>query len=61
MAKDPAVAEAHAGLLKSLVRAGKLEEAEDAAKQATAALPQSALIQAAAGDVAFRTAHFPDA
>jgi tetratricopeptide (TPR) repeat protein len=60
LAKNPASAEAHAGLVRSLLRGHKLDEAEDAAKKALAAAPTSAMVHAAAGDVAFRAGRFSD-
>ena len=60
LAKNPASAEAHAGLVRSLLRGHKLDEAEEAAKKALAAAPNSAMVHAAAGDVAFRAGRFAD-
>jgi tetratricopeptide (TPR) repeat protein len=60
LAKSPNSAEAHAGLVRSLLRGHKLDEAEEAAKKAVAAAPNSAMVHAAAGDVAFRAGKFAD-
>ena len=54
LAKNPSSPEANAGLVRSLLRGYKLDEAEEAAKKAVAAAPNSAMVHAAAGDVAFR-------
>jgi predicted aspartyl protease len=59
--KDPMLAEAHAGLVRCLLSSNQLEEADGAAKKALAALPSSAVIHAAVGDVAFRSGNFGDA
>jgi tetratricopeptide (TPR) repeat protein len=59
--KNPTSAEAHAGLVRSLLRAHKLDEAKDAATKALAALPNSAVVHAMGGDVAFREGKFADA
>jgi tetratricopeptide (TPR) repeat protein/predicted aspartyl protease len=58
--KNPAMPEAHVGLLHSLLRARKLDEAEEAAKIALGAAPNSAVVHAAVGDVAFRAGRFAD-
>ena len=60
LAKNPSSAEANAGLVRSLLRGHKLDEAEEAAKKAVAAAPNSAMVHAAAGDVAFRAGKFAD-
>ena len=60
LSKSPNSAEAHAGLVRSLLRGHKLDEAEEAAKKAVAAAPNSAMVHAAAGDVAFRAGKFAD-
>jgi tetratricopeptide (TPR) repeat protein/predicted aspartyl protease len=60
LAKDPSSPEANAGLVRSLLRGHKLDEAEEAAKKAVAAAPNSAMVHAAAGDVAFRAGKFAD-
>ena len=60
LAKNPSSPEANAGLVRSLLRGHKLDEAEEAAKKAIAAAPNSAMVHAAAGDVAFRTGKFAD-
>jgi len=60
LAKDPSSPEANAGLVRSLLRGHKLDEAEEAAKKAVAAAPNAAMVHAAAGDVAFRVGKFAD-
>src|SRR5690349_5684376 len=60
LAKIPSSPEANAGLVRSLLRGHKLDEAEEAAKKAVAAAPNSAMVHAAAGDVAFRAGKFAD-
>jgi tetratricopeptide (TPR) repeat protein len=60
LAKNPSSPEANAGLVRSLLRGHKLDEAEEAAKKAVAAIPNSAMVHAAAGDVAFRAGKFAD-
>jgi predicted aspartyl protease len=60
LAKDPSSPEANAGLVRSLLRDYKIDEAEEAAKKAVAAVPNSAMVRAAAGDVAFRAGKFAD-
>lgn len=59
--KDPALADAHVGLVHCLLSSNQLEEADGAAKKALAALPTSAVVHAAVGDVAFRSGNFGDA
>jgi tetratricopeptide (TPR) repeat protein len=59
--KDPTLADAHAGLVRCLLSTNQLDEADGAAKKALAALPSSAVVHAAAGDVAFRSGNFADA
>ncbi len=61
VAKDPASGEAQTGLVRSLLRARQLDEAEGAAAQALAAIPSSAPVHAAVGDVKFRLGKFADA
>lgn len=58
--KTPASPEAHAGLIQSLLRAQNLNDAKDAAAKALVTAPTSALVHAAAGDVAFRDGNFAD-
>jgi tetratricopeptide (TPR) repeat protein len=60
LAKSQSSPEANAGLVRSLLRGHKLDEAEDAAKKAIAAAPNSAVVHAAAGDVDFRLGKFAD-
>jgi tetratricopeptide (TPR) repeat protein/predicted aspartyl protease len=59
--KDPTLADAHAGLVRCLLSSNQVEEADGAAKKALAALPASAVVHAAVGDVAFRSGNFADA
>ena len=59
--KDPTLAEAHAGLVRCLLSTNQVEEADGAARKALAALPSSAVVHAAVGDVAFRSGNFGDA
>jgi len=59
--KDPTLADAHAGLVRCLLSTNRVEEADGAAKKALAALPSSAVVHAAVGDVAFRSGNFADA
>jgi tetratricopeptide (TPR) repeat protein len=59
--KDPTLADAHAGLVRCLLNTNQVEEADGAAKKALAALPGSAVVHAAVGDVAFRSGNFGDA
>jgi len=59
--KNPASAEAQTGLVRSLLRARKIDEAEEAGKKAVVAVPSSALVHATVGDVAFRAGRFADA
>jgi tetratricopeptide (TPR) repeat protein len=58
--KNPASPEANAGLMRSLLRGHKFDEADEAAKKAIAAAPSSAMVHAAAGDIAFRAGRFAD-
>jgi tetratricopeptide (TPR) repeat protein len=58
--KNPASPEANTGLIRSLLRAHKFDEADGAAKKAIAAVPSSAMVHVAAGDVAFRAGRFGD-
>ena len=59
--KDPAAMHAHVGLMRSLVRMGKIDDAEEAGKKALASLPNSPVIHAAFGDVEFRAGKFAEA
>jgi tetratricopeptide (TPR) repeat protein len=59
--KDPTLADAHAGLVRCLLSTNQLDEADGVAKKALAALPLSAVVHAAVGDVAFRSGNFADA
>lgn len=59
--KDPAALHAEIGLMQSLLRSGKIEDAEDAGKKALAVLPNSPPIHAEVGDVAFRAGKFAEA
>jgi tetratricopeptide (TPR) repeat protein len=58
--KEPSSADAHAGLVMSLMRAHQLDEARNAAAKALVAAPSAAVVHAAAGDVAFRDGKFAD-
>ncbi|MBZ5521433.1 MAG: aspartyl protease family protein [Acidobacteriia bacterium] len=59
--KSPQSADARAGLIRSLMRSSRNREAEQAGKNALAAIPSSALISATVGDVAFREGKFGEA
>lgn len=59
--KEPAAMHAHVGLMRSLLRLGKVEDAEEAGKKALALLPNSPIIHAAFGDVEFRAGKFAEA
>lgn len=59
--KNPLAVAGQAGLIRSLLNSGRVADATDAAKQALAVAPSSALIHAAAGDVHFRSANFKEA
>jgi len=59
--KDPTMADAHAGLVRCLLGSNQLDEANGTAQKALAALPASAVVHAAVGDVAFRSGDFADA
>jgi Tfp pilus assembly protein PilF/predicted aspartyl protease len=59
--KDPSSTDAQTGLVRSLLRAHKVDEAEEAGKKALVAVPSSAAVHAAVGDVAFRSGRFGDA
>jgi tetratricopeptide (TPR) repeat protein len=52
--QDPALAEAHAGLVRSLLKLDEVDAAEQAARKALQFSPASALVLAAYGDVKFR-------
>lgn len=52
--KDPTSAPAQVGLIRSLMRAHEFDEAEDVAKKAVSAIPNSALVHATMGDLNFR-------
>lgn len=58
--KSPSSPDAQAFLVRSLLRAHSFDDAEEAAKKAVAALPSSALVHAAAGDVNFRMGKFAE-
>ncbi|HEY2389531.1 MAG TPA: aspartyl protease family protein [Candidatus Angelobacter sp.] len=58
--KNPASPEANTGLIRSLLRAHKFDEADAAAKKAITAVSSSAMVHVAAGDVAFRMGKFGD-
>ena len=59
--RDPSAMRAHLGLMQSLLHSAKIEEAEEAAKSALAALPNSPPVHAAYGDVEFRAGKFAEA
>jgi tetratricopeptide (TPR) repeat protein len=61
LAKDPASAGAHVGLVRSLLRSSQLNEALAAGKNAVQAAPSSALVHATLGDVNFRIGELSDA
>ncbi|HET6843786.1 MAG TPA: aspartyl protease family protein [Candidatus Angelobacter sp.] len=54
LAKMPSSTEAHAGLVRSLLKLDEVDAADTASQAALAALPQSAAVHAARGDVYFR-------
>jgi Tfp pilus assembly protein PilF len=58
--KNPSSPEANTGLIHSLLRGHKFDEADEAVKKAVAAAPSSAMVHTAAGDVAFRAGRFAD-
>src|SRR5882724_785970 len=58
--KDPTLADAHAGLIRCLLRSNQLDDADFAGTRALAALPSSALVHASVGDVACRAGNFGD-
>lgn len=53
--------EAYAGLVRSLLKADDVKAAEESSQKALAALPDSAMIHAARGDVYFRRGMIPQA
>jgi len=59
--KEPLLAEAHAGLVQSLLKLDEVDAAEQASRKAADALPQSAIVLAADGDVKFRRGLLVDA
>ena len=58
---DPLSQTAHAGLVRSLIRKQDVSGARAAAETAIAALPNSALVQTAFGDVSYRSGDFASA
>ena len=58
--KNPSSPEANTGLIHSLLRGHKFDEADEAVKKAVAAAPSSAMVHAAAGDVAYRAGRFAE-
>jgi tetratricopeptide (TPR) repeat protein len=54
-------AEAYSGLVRSLLKADDVKAADESSQKALAALPDSALVQAARGDVYFRRGMIPQA
>lgn len=59
--KDATLAEAQSGLMESLLRSRQIEDAQAAMTKALAAVPQSALVHATAGDIQFRSGDFGQA
>jgi tetratricopeptide (TPR) repeat protein len=53
--------EAYSGLVRSLLKLDDVKAAEESSQKALAALPQSALVHAARGDVYFRRGMIPEA
>jgi tetratricopeptide (TPR) repeat protein len=54
LVKTPASAEAHVGLVQSLLKLDEVDAADTASQAALAAIPQSSVVHAARGDVYFR-------
>jgi len=54
-------AEAYSGLVRSLLKADDVEAADESSQKALAALPESALVHTARGDVYFRRGMIPQA
>lgn len=54
-------AEAYSGLVRSLLKADDVKAADESSQKALAALPESALVRAARGDVYFRRGMIPKA
>ena len=61
LAKDPALGDARAGLVRTLLDEKKLNDAQKAADAAMEAAPQSAAVQAADGDLLFRLGRVEEA
>ena len=59
--KNPLLAEAQAGLVRSFLKLDQVDAAEQAARTALRVLPKSALVLAADGDVKFRRGLLPEA
>ena len=59
--KDPLLAQAQAGLVRSFLKLDEVDAAEQAARNALQVLPKSALMLAADGDVKFRRGLLPEA
>ena len=59
--KNPVSPEANTGLIRSLLHAHKFDEAQEAARKAVSAVPNSGMVHAAAGDVNFRSGKFGEA
>ncbi len=59
--KDPKLAGAHIGLMRSLLRSHQLDDAEASAAAAVAAMPDAPLLHAWYGEVEFRVGKFSDA
>ncbi|HEY2389532.1 MAG TPA: aspartyl protease family protein [Candidatus Angelobacter sp.] len=54
-------AEAYSGLVRSLLKADDVKAADESSQKALAALPESALVHSARGDVYFRRGRIPEA
>jgi tetratricopeptide (TPR) repeat protein len=61
LAQDPHSAEAYAGITRCYLKAGKMQEADETAKKAAQALPDSEIIQVVLGEVYFRQGRMHDA
>lgn len=59
--KDDTVADAQVGLMRSLLRARQVDDAESAGQKAVAVLPNSPAVHAAFGDVEFRAGKLGEA
>ena len=61
LSEREASAEAYSGLVRSLLKADDVKAAEESSRKALAALPESALVHAARGDVYLRRGLIPEA